>query len=211
MKQILNKFEEQVLRIKEDIREKEIINIGTLGPSGTSSEQAMKYLINAFREVEDSCKYNIVLENDFQYVLNDLENSKLDYALVPSAYDRITDFFWSYNITNVLNFIYETPDYGLVCLEGYKPANNNKVRVATCSAVRNIIKYLCQDIVKDKEVEIVEARSTTESLLFLLEGKADAAITNETSFQIYKHKGIKFVSDKYNTHVVLDLIQEKIN
>lgn len=62
-------------------------------------------------------------------------------ALVPSAYERVTDFFWDVSLENCLNFIFPTPQYGLVCKNEYQVQPDKNVTVATCHAVEHIIVF----------------------------------------------------------------------
>ena len=60
--------------------------------------------------------------------------TEMDFALVPSAYERVTDFFWDMKLENCMNFIFPTPQYGLVCKNDYHIDNNENITIATCHA-----------------------------------------------------------------------------
>lgn len=209
MKSLLRPFKQQLIDFKKDINNKEEIIIGTIGPHGTSSEQAAKYLIQKLHKENPTCKFEIILKDDFQYVLKDLENFDIDYSLIPTAYERITDFFWHYHFANILNFIYETPNYGLVTKKNFDYIKVKKLRMATCHAVRNVFEFLATDVLKQKEIEFVISRSTTDAILKILSNDADIGITNETSYEIYKNRGIMFISKKYNATIVWSLFKRK--
>jgi bacilysin biosynthesis protein BacA len=120
-------------------------------------------------------------------------------------------FFWNYNFENVLNFIYKTPDYGMVSNVNYSIDSSKKIKIACCKAVENIISYLSNGIIQKDQIEIVKTASTTESVLTLLKKEVDIAITNQTSFNLYKEKGIKFISQKYNVKIVWSVFKKSNN
>ncbi|PQQ65650.1 hypothetical protein [Acetivibrio saccincola] len=202
MTTIIEPFERQYKDFINEISSMKNIRIGSLGPHGTSSEQAVKYMIGYLNKINSKCSYKICLMDDFRYVFDALNNKEIEYALIHSAYERITDYFWNHRFSNVLNFIYHTPDYGMIGKVGENYSFKKKVRVAACPAVQGILQYLAGDVLLDTEIEIVTTRSTTEAVLFVLEGKADVGITNETSYELYRDKGIQFISKKYNAHIV---------
>ena len=122
---------------------------------------------------------------------------------------KITDFFWNINLENCLNFIFPTPKYGLVCKEDFVLNQKLPLTVATCHAVENIIEELSDGYIKEKDVKRLFTSSTTTALQEVLAGNADLAVTNETSFEAYKDKGIKFIFRKFNTKILWCLFKRK--
>jgi hypothetical protein len=209
MNVLLNPFHEQCDYFLKEILGDNVITIGTLGPNGTSSEQALIYLISTALSYDKRIKFEKHLMNSFTKVYDSLDKGLIKYALIPSAYERITDFFWNNNFTNNLNFIFPTPEYGLVCKNDYKPVTNRKIKVACCPAVENIIEYLSGGELQNHLIERVRTNSTTEAVICLINDEADLAITNRTSFDLYSDRDIKFLSKTYNTNIVWTLFKRK--
>lgn len=209
MNNLLRPFYEQYDWFFEEISSNDNITIGTLGPNGTSSEQALKYLISRITDYNKKIGCEKHLMNSFKNVYESLNKGLINYALIPTAYERVTDFFWNDNFTNNLNFIFPTPEYGMVCKNDYKPISNRKTRVACCPAVENIIEYLSNGELQDDQIERVKTNSTTEAAICLINGEADLAITNRTSFELYSDKDIKFISKTYNANIVWALFKRK--
>lgn len=91
MDTIVSPFIKQFEIIKDECLHKSKIIIGTMGPETTSSVQAAKYFCD---NICNGIQYEFKLYPDFVQVLDFMRNEEeLDFALVPSAYERITDFF----------------------------------------------------------------------------------------------------------------------
>lgn len=212
MKQLIKPFNDQYNCFLEEITSDncENIVIGTLGPEGTSSEFALRYFISNIESYNSNIKCDVFLATNFNTIYNALNDNLIKYALVPTAYEKITDFFWNNDFINNLNFIFPTPQYGMVCKNDYRQINDRKVRIACCAAVENTINYLSNGIFKNGEFQKVQTNSTTEAIKSLIDGYADLAITNKTSFDIYSDKDIKFISKTYNANMVWSVFKQKI-
>ncbi len=211
MNTLLKPFYEQYDYFFKEISSNDTVRIGTLGPNGTSSEQALKYLIANIENCNHKIEFKKYLMNNFTSVYESLDNGLINYALIPTAYERITDFFWNNNFINNLNFIFPTPEYGMVCKNSYKPISNRKIKVACCPAVENIIGYLSEGELQEEQIERVKTNSTTEAVICLINNDVDLAVTNKTSFELYADREIKFISKTYNTTIVWALFKRKEN
>ncbi|WP_124065714.1 hypothetical protein [Clostridium sp. E02] len=209
MNELLNGFYEQYNYFFKEIVTNDKIRIGTLGPCGTSSEQALKYLSCFIKKCDKTITIETSLKNNFLDVYDALNRGLINYALIPTAYERVTDFYWNNRFVNNLNFIFPTPEYGLVCKSNYVPIKNRKTRIACCPAVENIIEYLSNGELKNEMVEKVKTNSTTEAVICLINDEVDLAITNRTSFNHYSNKNIKFISKTYNAIIVWSLFKQK--
>jgi bacilysin biosynthesis protein BacA len=85
------KFEKQFNDFKLMMKKHKVFKIGTLGPNGTSSENALKYLIKNIKNEYN--EFEVCLSNNFPKLYELLEEGKLDFVLVPTAYENICDFF----------------------------------------------------------------------------------------------------------------------
>lgn len=170
------------------------IRVGTLGPDGTSSVNTAQYLLENMRAFESNKVYDLRLFDTFSQLLNAANHGEIDFALVPSASDRVTDFFWSQRLENCFNFLYPTPGYVLVRMPSYKLQADTEVIISTCTAVKHMIHRFAVKELQGFRIKRLITPSTTKALEALIAGKADLAITNETSIQKY-HVSVAFVSD----------------
>lgn len=207
MNTILEPFLQQYNKMKEILCGKREVRIGTLGPNGTSSERAAKYIIYSLQQMNPNCKYIIELRNDFKDVFKALSNKEIDYALVPAAYEKISEYFWYPYFQNSLTFIYSTPNYGIVSKSKLNHLDKKKIYLATCPAAEKIFNYLMDDMKREYEIEVVTTRSTVEAILSVINNQADIGITNETSYERYKDQGIVFMSKKYSVNIVWSLFE----
>lgn len=208
---LIRPFQDQIDQFLVDNIEMSQIQIGTLGPLGTSSEAAVNYFISHIRNAEEK-SYQVCLYNNFQMVFDKLQKEEIDYALVPSAYSGITDFFWNPDFLNVLTFNYMTPPYGIVSLKGADPFKKDTVILAACDAVKNIKTYLLGEIDIKGKIERVTTNSTAEAALFVLEEIADISITNMSSYNRYNGKDGKhldLITSTYSSYMVWTLFKKQ--
>jgi len=91
MQTIVSPFIEQFETIKDACSHKSKVILGTMGPESTSSVQAAKYFCKG---IGSDIQYEFKLYSDFMQVLDGIKGEEsIDFVLVPSAYERITDFF----------------------------------------------------------------------------------------------------------------------
>jgi Prephenate dehydratase len=74
-----------------------IHKVGTLGPQGTSSEQAAIHFVQKTLRG----KGTIVLKDTFEEVFTDLTEGTVDYAIVPVAYPGINQFYMTQYIEDI--------------------------------------------------------------------------------------------------------------
>lgn len=208
MRILMEKFNRQFDFIQQAVAENDQIVITTLGPEGTSSEQAAKYLIDQFKQINSDCIFRINLINNFIDIFYYLENTKEGYVLIPNAYENINDFYWNPNFANVLNFLFATPKYGLIKKVNNSCLEKRKLKIASCPAVQGIYKYLMEELLQKKKIEILKTNSTVETIKYIIEEKADIGITNESAFASHAYANeIEFISKKYNATIVWSLFE----
>lgn len=206
---LMEPFTKQYDFMNKYLSQDKVIKIGTMGPNTTSSVQALMYL----------CKYlgnkdmlNIKLYENFNQVLNSIESSnELDLVLIPNVYEKISYFFWNRNLENCFNFIFPTPEYGLVCKKEYVFKKRKTIKIATCHAVEHMVNALSNGFIEESCVEKYITPSTTAALKELIKGNVDMAITNETSFNIYKNENIKFIFQKTCANIIWCLFKRRNN
>ena len=198
-------FVKQYYSFLNEIDKLEKIQICTLGPQGTSSNYAAKYLISNLDK--NNNRSEIILKEDFHMIYNELHKKKVNYALIPAAYENITDFFWNKEFENIFNFILETPNYGLVCKKSSNFRKKEKIKVSTVPAVQNLIGFFAEELLSEKKLKQINTNSTTEAVIFLLENKVDIALTNQTSFKLYKDRGLKFISKKHSVKILWSIFK----
>lgn len=198
----MSPFIEQFEKFKFELRHKSSLKIVTLGPVGTSSNCAALFLVDELSKVNSACNYSIDLKDNFNEVYEQLRCNKTDYALVPAAYERITDFFWCKDFSNVLSFIYETPKYGIISKNDYVFSKSIDVKIASCPAVEKIVNFIGKDIQENYNLELVRTFSTAQAAEFVANGITDIGVTNESSYEIYKGKGIKFITPRYSAKIL---------
>lgn len=204
-----NQFKEQYNKMVDKIAPMTKLSIGTLGPESTSSYQALLYYINNL-DIEKQLDYQIKLYDNFTDCLNEIDDGKIDLALVPSAYGDITKFFWNPNLTSIYTFSFPTPEYGIVSKIGYNIKENNEIKVASCEPVKFLLYTLLDDEIRKHEHSMIITESTTKALESLIDGEADIAITNKTSFKKYadEHE-IQFITECFSTEMVWSIFSKK--
>jgi hypothetical protein len=156
--------------------------LGTLGPSGTSSHLAAGLLVERHG-------LHIRLFDTFDDVLAALVDRKVEYALVPSAYQGLTRFHWHRDLRLVAFFPQATPEYGIaappeteteteMATETVPEAGRGPVRVAAMWEVRRIYAEVVPAALSGREVRWVDADSTQHAAEILAAGGADLAVTN---------------------------------
>lgn len=202
-------FQDQYSKMVNKIIMMAHLSIGTLGPETTSSYQALAYYISNLSK-RTYMDYKTILYDTFDECLEAIVADRIDLALVPSAYGQITKFFWNPNLKNIYTFSFPTPEYGIVSRAGYDLKQNKRIRVASCEPVKFLLNILLNEEMALHEPSILITPSTTKALEAMLEGRADIAITNRTSFLKYADTyEIEFITDCFNTQMIWCVFAQK--
>lgn len=203
-------YKEKYMSFVSSIREEEKISFITLGPEGTSSYNTIVALKQQIKKLNPEISVDIVLKNNFDLVFQSLYEGKAMYAMVPAAYEKITEFFWEPSYENVFNFSYNTPLYGLVCRVNEDLEEKEELVVASCPAVEKLFNGLKESLaISEIPVRNLRTHSTTEAAKAVVDGKADLAITNESSAEKFGH-AIKFISSKLNSQMLWCIFKKKV-
>jgi prephenate decarboxylase len=162
--------------------------VGTLGPTGTSSDNAASYIIEQFDSAEATGA--IQLFDSFTDVKAALMADKVNLALVPHAYASINEFYMEPDLDLGFIFIYPTPVYGLA-----KKKNTEVVfkgaRIVTHPAPLPLLSRLLPESEDRSTMQVDLSSSTSDAAIQVQQGLASLAITNENAAKIY---GLEFVS-----------------
>lgn len=163
------------------------IVIGTLGPQGTSSEAAANFIADrCFRNESDDV--DIHLYSSFEELRLAVVTGEVDLAVVPAAWQRISDFFFTPTFARISHFDFTTPEYGLV-KNGNACLVDGRYKVLTHDAPQLLVPFLLGDIGRHKLlIEIVS--STSVAARMVAEGQATFGITNVNAARMY---GLTFV------------------
>jgi hypothetical protein len=173
--------------------------LGTLGPAGTSSHQALGHLEDRLASHGITDPFAVRLRPSFDVLLHDLTDGALRYALVPSAYQNATAFHWHPKVRLVFHYVYPTPAYGLVARPGEGVTSRPTVDVATVPEVRSLFHTLRPDSLGDRRVRWVDAESTVAAAASVARGAVDLALTNENGRSRFQ---LDWLSVRPGAHIV---------
>ncbi|OIJ21867.1 hypothetical protein BKP45_04010 [Anaerobacillus alkalidiazotrophicus] len=161
------------------------VNIATLGPTGTSSEAAARYLLSFLKKSQGG----YTLFPSFEEASNDLVNGNSNILLVANAYERIDELYMSQDLKFLFSFVFETPLYGITKRRGEDLAKNRTLKIATHHAPLSLIPWFLKNI--DRNYEIVLVNSTSEAAIKVQTGEVDLSLTTANAAQEY---GLEFIS-----------------
>lgn len=164
------------------------IIIGTLGPSGTSSEEALNYVVSQLQN--EQITVSVQLFDNFSALAEKLLNKQIDLALVPHAYDKINEFYMEPKFDLGLIFTYPTPIYGLAKRKDTE-LDFNGSKIVSHPAPLPLLSKLLPISLDRAEIEVELVNSTSAAAILVKEGLADFAITNEKALNFYD---LEFVS-----------------
>ncbi|MEA5536961.1 LysR family transcriptional regulator [Crocosphaera sp. XPORK-15E] len=154
------------------------LTLGTLGPSGSSSDYVADYVTNQFK-TQNLRILAKLFENFFQ-VKEALFNKQIDWALVPHAYNQINEFYMESDFDLSFIFIYPTPVYGLA----KKKDKNVTLKGATIishPAPLPLLSKLLPEPLTINDVKVELCSSTSFAAIQVKQELADFAITNENA------------------------------
>ncbi|MFD7165224.1 type 2 periplasmic-binding domain-containing protein [Streptomyces violascens] len=160
------------------------VRLGTLGPSGTSSEYIAQSMAHSFG---DSGKFRIVLESTYEQCLDSLTGGQVDLALVAHAYPNINAFYMNPLLEPAILFRGNTPEYGLATRTDFAFSEEllSSETVVSHPAPVPLLKYHF-----DQPVRLATATSTSQAARDVADGQYNIAITNEKARREHR---LKFV------------------
>jgi hypothetical protein len=162
------------------------ITIASLGPAGTSSEDASHFLMRYLRTHGHGCT-GVQLYDRYEDACESLTASRAGLLVVANAYAGIGSFYMNPNLALATVFIKDTPRYGLAGIQDVRP--RVPVRVATHPAPEPLITELLPP--ECHVASVVMAGSTSAAAAAARAGEVDLALTTEPAARLYD---LRFIS-----------------
>lgn len=160
--------------------------ICTLGPVGTSSEHAARYVMS---ELFPNEKSQLLLYDNFEICISELLSENSDIAVVPHAYPGINNFYMHPEIQVLDIFRADTPLYGLAVRQDFdfREEMLDSETVLSHSAPVPLIKHYL-----NREIKIELVSSTSVAARKVRDFEKNIAVTNQQAIEVY---GLKFVKE----------------
>jgi prephenate dehydratase len=140
--------------------------IATLGPAGTSSEQAARYIAGELPG-------NVALFESYEGAADYMMKHPLEtILLVANAYDRVNHFYISRVMEPAAGFFYDTPPY-VIASRDPDILRLDTLNVASHPAP----SHLVEDVLPTKSIRIQREASTVLAAEAAANGEADACLT----------------------------------
>jgi prephenate dehydratase len=163
-------------------------SIVTLGPAGTSSEAAARYLWGRFGPAEAATDPDrFVLLDTYEECLRALRRREQTLAVVANAYSGASQFYMDPDVYLWGAFVLDTPQYGIASATPFVPSGS--VRLVTHPAPAPLIGQLFPG--GTDRLELVFASSTSSAAREVRAGRADLALTTEKAAALHQ---LHFVS-----------------
>lgn len=202
----LTGFLDQNTGMKKFLKENKRIRVGTLGPLGTTSSGAAEFYIANVNKVYKK-SVELKLWNDFDLVYEGLLEGEVDLIIIPNPYEDVAKIYWDSDLELIFSFILDSPYYGLAAKDR-SFADKNHILIATGPGVHSLIKRLGNELLKTHTFELYNVNSTTEAAIAVHEGRADLAVTNNTSLDKI---GLSFVTPIINTKILWSVFKRKVS
>lgn len=183
--------------------------IATLGPTGTSSEAAARYLASYLtstwpdRPTSDSM-FRVELHDRYEHAAESVRHDRSGLLLVANAYRDISVFYMDPTLQILGAFVYDTPLYGLATKPGSSP-REGVVRIASHPAPIPIIDQLV-DRHRSPVIDVIRYDSTSAAAAAAASGAVDMALTTQPAAQ---HYGLRFVSRTRNIRMLWSIFGQR--
>jgi prephenate dehydratase len=160
-------------------------SVATLGPAGTSSEQAGRHLIEQLHG--EGSELAPKLFHSYEDASAAVIRGAADLLLVANAYANVCEFYMSAALKLAGAFYFQTPQYGIAA-----PPDSDlsgPIRIASHPAPVPLIEQLLPEHLDAKEIVLMS--STSAAALATRSGQVDAALTTRPSAERY---GLSFIS-----------------
>lgn len=160
-------------------------SIGTLGPEGTSSEQAARLLWRQLTPLEEP---RVRLYDRYELAAEALRNNEVSHFVVANAYRNVNEFYMDTGLALRAVFVMDTPLYGLA-----KPSDSKEIPASpTIASHPSPVPLIMQLLPADYTAgEITIMPSTSAAALAVKEHATDLALTTEIAARAH---GLSFIS-----------------
>jgi len=187
--------------LRECLNELRTLRLATLGPEGTSSEQAGKYFLE---QVEISDK-ELVLCTQYEQAADHVVAGTADLLLVANAYKGINDFYMSPALYFICAYFFQTPLYGVAARTGWALEPGKRYSIATHHAPISLVPWFLKYI--PIEYDLVHADSTAAAARAVSTGETDLCVTNAVA--VDKTPGLEFVTRTRPIRMLWSVFQRK--
>lgn len=185
LSEIVFDWHKQLFSFIDYLEQIDPIDIATLGPAGTSSETAAKYIL---RDLKNKyAKYS--LYPTYEEAYHQVVEKAKTLLLVANAYEGIDKIYMSSKLNFLFSFPFETPYYGLAQAEDYQLPKDRTLKIATHHAPSSLIPWFMNGDQIDYKPVLVS--STSEAATMVKNKQVDLCVTNTTSAEKYN---VKFIS-----------------
>lgn len=164
--------------------------IATLGPVGTSSEDAAMHLLQVLTD-GDGVGATVDLYATFEDAAEATLLGYDDVVVVANAYHDINEVYMRRDLTLVGVYIHETPDYGLAVRPGEHVTGEQAV--PSHPAPIPLLRHL--RIPGLSIVAVHEVSSTSDAARLVADGTYNIGLTNKRAVDEY---GLEFASDTHS-------------
>jgi hypothetical protein len=158
--------------------------VATLGPAGTSSEQAAHHLWQHLAADGDPV---IQLYDTYEQAGDAIRTGEASHLVVANAYANVSVFYMDTRLALSCAFIQDTPPYGIARRRGGSVPSNP--RIASHPAPIPLVEQLLPAHFTGRE--IVRMTSTSASAAAVREGVVDLALTTQPATDRYD---LEFIS-----------------
>lgn len=159
--------------------------VGTLGPAGTSSEQAARHVWRTFAADGPP---EIRLFGTYEEAAEALRSGDVSHVVVASAYSAVNDYYMDTRLALAGAFIQDTPPYGLARRRD-REVLPDRPRIATHPAPLALITQLLPERFTGHEA--VRVASTSAAAIAVRDGAVDLALTTQPAMAAHD---LEFVS-----------------
>ena len=168
-----------------DLRSVPPVAVGTLGPEGTSSEQAARRVWHGI--ADDGRPPLVRLFGSYEEAGDALRAGEVSHVVVASAYAGVSEYYMDTRLALASAFIQDTPHYGIARRPGHEPPA--RPRIASHPAPLPLIGQLLPDRFTGHEE--IPVASTSAAAIAVRDGLVDLALTTQPAAATY---GLEFIS-----------------
>ncbi len=168
----------------------QITCIATLGPEGSSSQCAARYLSTLIGE-----KLEILLFDTFEQASEYVEQNESCLLLVANAYQRVDNFYMNARTLLLGSFFFAPPAYYVACRDisalNIKLSSNKPISIAShhapLSRLENLIQSSEQYVpgLSNAQIEVMASDSTSRGAQLTADGRVDCCLANTDAIKLH--------------------------